>query len=211
MCIIGILLFSGCSNKQTPVEKMYEVLEKVVSTEKAFEDQQVPLVELEKKEKGIYDHIISLGMKEFEEITKLSNEASVIVGKRKKHMDIEQESIEASKAEFQTLSAIIEEVEEPLLKEKSLELYDIMMERYNIHNDLYQHYSNALKLDKGLYEMFKKEDLQLEQLENQISKINEEYAKVLEANEMFNEKTNQYNETKLSFYKEAGLEIKTKK
>ncbi|MFE8695353.1 YkyA family protein [Cytobacillus sp. FJAT-53684] len=208
--VIGMLLLSGCLNKQTPVEKIYDVLEKVVTSENGFEEQQEPLNELEKQEKEIYDKIIGLGMKEFDEIKKLSDEAIAIVDKRKEHIDKEQESIGASQKEFQAISPFIDEIEETASKEKAQELYDIMMQRYQLYDELYQYYSEGVLLDKELYTMFKKEDLELTELDAQITKINEVYAKILTANEKFNEKTKLYNETKLSFYKESGLKIDTK-
>ncbi|MEH7125509.1 YkyA family protein, partial [Bacillus sp. JJ1773] len=39
---------------------------------------------------------------------------------------------------------------------------------------------------------------------------NEAYGKIIDANKKFNEKTKQYNELKLSFYKESGLDVKMK-
>lgn len=207
---MGILLLSGCFNKLTPVEKIYNVLEKVVSTENVFKEQQEPLVELEQQEKEIYDKIISLGMKEFNEINRLSDQATAIVDKRRDHMNKEQQSIAASQKEFNKILPLINEIEESALKEKAEKLYDTMTERYKIHDELYQHYLEGVKLDKELYLMFKKEDLQLEQLDTQITKINEIYAKILEENEEFNKKTKEYNDAKLSFYKESGLKIETK-
>jgi len=208
--ILAAILLSGCINEQKPEEKVYDVLEKVVEKEKDFEKQQEPLVKLETREKQLYDKIINLGMKDFEEIKKLSDEASAIVVQRKEHMEKEQKSILASKKEFESLSPVIEEIESQKLKDRAKELQEIMMDRYKIHDTLYQDYSNALQLDKELYAMFKKEDLTLDQLENQISKINEMYEKILSSNKQFNEKTKEYNEAKLDFYKEAGLEINTK-
>ncbi|KOP83934.1 hypothetical protein AN957_10325 [Cytobacillus solani] len=207
---MGILLLSGCFNKLTPVEKIYNVLEKVVSTENVFKEQQEPLVELEQQEKEIYDKIISLGMKEVNEINRLSDQATAIVDKRRDHMNKEQQSIAASQKEFNKILPLINEIEESALKEKAEKLYDTMTERYKIHDELYQHYLEGVKLDKELYLMFKKEDLQLEQLDTQITKINEIYAKILEENEEFNKKTKEYNDAKLSFYKESGLKIETK-
>ncbi|KON90403.1 lipoprotein [Sporosarcina globispora] len=207
--MIGSIFLTGCMNNPEPEEKMYDVLENVVAKEKDFEKQQEPLVNLEKKEKELYDKIIDLGMKDFDEIKKLSDEASAIVEQRKNHMEKEQESIQASKKEFESLSPIIEEIENTKLNDKAKHLYKIMMDRYKIHDALYKDYSKALQLDKELYAMFKKEDLTLEQLEEQISKINEMYEKILASNKEFNEKTKEYNEAKLDFYKEAGLEINT--
>lgn len=208
--ILVSIFLTGCMNEQKPEEKIYDVLETVVEKEKDFEKQQEPLVKLEKREKELYDKIINLGMKDFEEIKKLSDEASAIVEQRKEHMEKEQKSIQASKKEFESLSPIIEEIESQKLKDKAKKLYKIMMDRYKIHDTLYEDYSKALQLDKELYVMFKKEDLTLEQLENQISEINEMYEKILSSNKQFNEKTKEYNEAKLDFYKEAGLDINTK-
>ncbi|RBP95062.1 putative cell-wall binding lipoprotein [Cytobacillus firmus] len=207
--IIGAFILTGCMNSPDPEEKIYDVLENVVAKEKDFEKQQEPLVKLEKREKELYDKIINLGMKDFKEIKKLSDEASSIVEQRVTHMEKEQESIQASKKEFETLSPTIEEIEDKKLKDKAKELYEIMMDRYKIHDTLYKDYSKATQLDKELYAMFKKEDLTLEQLEGQVSKINDMYEKILASNKQFNEKTKEYNEAKLNFYKEAGLEIKT--
>lgn len=189
---------------------MYDVLENVVSTENIFKEQQEPLVKLEKQEKEIYDKIISIGMKEFDEIIRLSDQAIDIVDKRKDHMNKEQESIAASQKEFNKVQQLINEIEEDALKEKAQNLFDTMTERYEIHDALYQKYLEGVKLDKELYLMFKNEDLQLEQLDDQITKINETYAEILKKNEDFNEKTKEYNESKLSFYKESGLKVDSK-
>lgn len=203
-----LVLLSGCMYGKSPVEEIYEVLEEVVVMEKGFEEQQDPLVELEKDEKELYDKIISLGMKEFDEIVKLSDEALAIVDQRKEHMSIEQESIQNSQKEFQKIESLIEELEDQKVKDQANLLYSTMMQRYEIHDQLFKEYSKGLEYDAELYNLFKKEDITIEVLEEQITKINETYGQVLEENEKFNEATKQYNEIKLEFYKAAGLEIK---
>ncbi|WNS77009.1 YkyA family protein [Bacillus sp. DTU_2020_1000418_1_SI_GHA_SEK_038] len=210
ICISAVMIISGCLSTSSPVEKIYDVLERVVASEEVFEKQQDPLVELEKKEKEIYDKIISLGMKEIEEVSILSNEAANIVDQRQEHMVKEKESIKASEKEFKSLESLIEEIDEPKLKGLSQDLFDCMMERYATHEEIFQHYSKAVQLDKDLYAMFKEESLQLIQLEDQINKINEAYGNIINANKKFNDKTKQYNELKLSFYKESGLDVKMK-
>ncbi len=202
-----ILIISGCVQKKTPIEKMYDVLEKVVSEEKVFEEQQEPLVSLEKKEKGIYDRIIGLGMKEYGQIVKLSDEAIASADKRKEHMEKETSSLKESEKEFGKAADIKEEFNDPALKKSADELYDIMMKRYQAHDVLYKEYSEAVKNDKDLYEMFKNKNLPLEDLEAQVTKINETYKKVFEANKNFNQLTEQYNDKKLAFYKQAGLKF----
>ncbi|MEQ2526027.1 hypothetical protein EKG37_09480 [Robertmurraya yapensis] len=210
LLIIGSTILSGCLNRTSTVDEMYEVLENVVTLEKDFEDQQEPLVELEREEKEIYSQIIALGMKEFDQIVSLSNEALTIVGKRQEFMQKEEDSIQASKKEFGKLKPLIGELEDENLKKKANELYDTMMERYESHDALFAKYTKGLGYDKELYEMFQNEELSIEQLEEQIAKINETYKIVLESNEQFNEHTKKYNEIKLDFYKAAGIEVDEK-
>jgi hypothetical protein len=210
LAFILLMVLSGCLNQQTTPEKMYEVMEKVVLAESVFEEQQDPLVLAEEKEKLIYDQIISLGMKEHDQIIKLADEALILVEERKTFMDSETESMEKSKTQFEKLSPFIEKLEEPSLKEDAKNLYDVMMERYKLHGELQQSYITAIQLDKDLYQMFKIKDLSLEQLENQINKINIIYKKIYRINEQFNINTEEYNKLKLAFYQKAGFKIEDK-
>jgi translation elongation factor EF-1beta len=209
--LAGVLSLAGCLDKQSPEEKMFEELEKVVSIEKVFEDQQDPLVELEKQEKQIYEQIISLGMKEYEQIVKLADEALEIADKRKEHIEKEKESIEESEEEFGNVSPIIEEIDDSDLKKQATELQSTMKERYKIHDELYQNYAQGLQYDKELYEMLKDKELSFEKLEEQINKVNKVYETVLKNNQEFNDKTDQYNKEKMAFYKKAGIEVNTDK
>ncbi|ULT58430.1 YkyA family protein [Neobacillus drentensis] len=203
-----IFILSGCAEKKTTIEKMYDVLENVVNKEKVFEEQQEPLVTLEKQEKEVYDQIIKQGMKEYDQIVKLSDEALALADKRKDRLDKETASLNESEQEFSKVTELKEQLEDPALKELANDLTTIMMKRYEAHRELYKQYSLALQYDKELYQMFKNKNLPLEDLEAQINKLNESYKKVYAANEQFNKYTEQYNETKLSFYKKAGLKTK---
>lgn len=205
----GVLSLTGCMDRQSPEEKMFEELEKVVSIEKVFEDQQDPLVELEKQEKKIYEQIISLGMKEYDQIVKLADEALQIADKRSEHIEKEKESIKESQKEFENVAGIIEEIEDPELKKQAKELQGTMKERYEIHDQLYINYKKGLQYDKELYEMLKDKELSFEKLEEQINKVNKVYETVLKNNQEFNDKTDQYNKEKMAFYKKAGIEVNT--
>ncbi|WP_010282831.1 YkyA family protein [Bacillus timonensis] len=197
----------GCMGGPSPEEQMYETLEKVVTLEKDFEKEQDPLVELEKKEKELYDEILTLGMKEFDQIVTLSNEALSIVADREKRIDNEHESIKASKKEFQKVESIITEIKEDSVKNEAKDLVSLMNQRYESYEELFASYNEAIEQDKTLYEMFQNKELTLDELEKQINLINETYEKVVAANETFNKLTDQYNKAKVSFYKNAGLEV----
>src|SRR5690606_34136918 len=171
-------MLSGCVSGPTPEEEIYETLEHVVSVEKDFEKQQDPLVDLEKKEKEIYDQLISLSMNDYDKIVNLADEALSIVDEREEHLQNEKESINKSKEEVEKVDSIIKEIKDADLKQEVSDLINVMEERYTSYDKLFESYSNALQLDRSLYEMFKNKDLTLEELEDQINKINDMYEQV---------------------------------
>jgi DNA repair exonuclease SbcCD ATPase subunit len=204
--VISFLL-TGCVSKEQTTERMYQALENVVEAEKAFEEQQEPLVELEKQEKEIYNQIMALGMKRHDEIVKLSDEALSIIDKRREHLQKEIESINASKTEFKNAEEIRNEIDNSEQKKKATELLEIMSNRYKVHNKLAKEYSTGLDNDKELYQMLKNESISYEKLEDHVTNLNTIYQKVYDANEEFNELTAQYNRKKIEFYEEAGLKL----
>ncbi|MFC3884273.1 YkyA family protein [Bacillus songklensis] len=201
------LVFSACSNSSSPQIDIYKSLEQIVAAEKTFSKQQQPLVDLEKQEKEKYDQIISLGMKEQEQIRKLSNDALDIVGKREKRIQQEKKSMDESKKKFQEAVELIDSLDEEEHKKEAESLIKLMNKRYTSYDKLHDHYEKAVQLDRELYQMFKKEDVALDELEKQIASINATYDQILKANEEFNNLTKQYNEAKAAFYKKAGLEV----
>lgn len=207
--LISILL-TGCFGQKTPEENIYEILENVAGAEEIFERQQDPIVDLERKEKELYNAIISLGMKDYDQIVTLSDEAIENIAKRTELMKNEQNSIKASEQEFEKIVPLISKVDDPDLKKKANELAEVMNKRYDMHDELSEFYLQGLKFDKELYEMFKDKDISMEQLEKQVNRLNETYGQLMDVNEQFNQFTKSYNETKLSFYKQAGLYVNTK-
>jgi hypothetical protein len=59
--------------------------------------------------------------------------------------------------------------------------------------------------------MLKEESILYDKLEAHVADLNTTYQKVLEANEEFNDLTAQYNEKKLEYYKQAGLNLEEEK
>jgi hypothetical protein len=202
-----VFVVTGCLNKEPSPEKLYQVLEKVVEAEKEFEEQQKPLFQLEQQEKEIYNQIMTLGMKKHDEIVRLSDEALSIVQERRELLLKEVNSINASKNEFKKAADLKEKIKETELKKTADDLFKIMDERYRIHSQLSKEYFTALDDDKELYLILKNENISYDKLEAHVTKLNATYKKVYEANEKFNELTEQYNDKKLVFYKKAGLNL----
>ncbi|MCA1029894.1 YkyA family protein [Bacillus timonensis] len=210
MLLLLIALLTACNNGPTPQDEIYNTLENVVTKEEQFEAQQDPLVQLEQQEKEIYDQIITLGMKEFDQIVTLSKQAISLVEEREALVKLENESIQASKKEFDNVHASVEKLENDTLKKEANDLVSLMNSRYESYEKLYTLYTEAIALDKQLYQMFQKEDLSIDELEEQINKINESYTNVMTENDTFNKLTENYNKAKMAFYKNAGLEVEYK-
>lgn len=202
-----MILLSGCVNGESPEQEIFETLEKVVELEASFEEQQEPLLELEREESEIYEEILSLGMKEFDQIVKLSQEGLVLVEQKETAIQNEKKSIEEAREQFEEVKASIEKLEDEDLKEEAQSLYQLMEQRYEAYMVLWDHYMAAIGIEKDLYDLFQTEDLTLEQLQLQINNLNERYDKINEANESFNSFTEQYNEAKINFYQKAGLNV----
>ena len=208
--VIAFLVLSiavACNKGPSPEEELFTILEKVVVLEEPFQEQQAPLVELEQKETKIYDQIISLGMKEFDQIVSLSEEALSILEERESRIEKEYESIQASKKQFGLVKNSIDNIGDLELKEEANRLFNIMNNRYSAYEELYNSYTESLELDRQLYEMFQNENLTIDELEEQIKKSNESYDEIIQANDQFNTYTEQYNEAKVAFYKNADLDV----
>src|SRR5690625_5025946 len=197
---------TACNSGSTE-EKIHGHLEGAVAIEADFEKHQAEITDLEKKEQELYSEIIDLGAEEFDEIKKASQQATAIIDERSEKIGLEQESIKASQDEFEKTDQLIDKLEEDKAQEKGKEMYDMMMDRYKSYDNLYEAYTESLKLEKELYTMLQKKDVEQDDLTNHITKINDSYEKVLEINKSFNKETIKYNELKKEFYDVADIKV----
>jgi hypothetical protein len=207
ICASICVVLAGCQS--TPEEKIYHILEETVSKEKGFQSQQAPLADLESEETHIFEQMMDLGMKEYEKVVKLSDKALINIKDRKERMKKEQESMLSSQKEFMKIKTEMNEIKNKKLQQEAIELYNLMVNRYKSHEKLYSAYNAGLAADNKLYELLKKKNVQLNELEQQIQSTNKLFSEVMKANKDFNKETKNYNENKLKFYKDAGIESKS--
>jgi rubrerythrin len=207
---VAVFVLMGCVGGNSPQENIYKVLEETVAKEKNYVEVQKPLQGLEEKEKEIYGKIMNLGMKEFNKIVKLSDDALKNISERKEYIEKERKAMKEAKEKFSDLDDYISKLEDEKLKDEAGKLEKTMKDRYQIHEELTNSYLDALSLDKELYELFKKKELTMEELEEQITSINEAYEKTITLNKEYNTRTEQFNELKQGFYSHAGIETEDK-
>ncbi|MDY0406018.1 YkyA family protein [Virgibacillus sp. 179-BFC.A HS] len=202
----GAILFILSACGQSAEEKIYNHLEEAVTLEGDFAKTQGEITKLEDAENKIYDQIIELGMDDFDQIQKLSNEAMDNIAKRSEKLDVEQKSVHDSKTEFVKTKELISKLEKKP-RSKADKMYDIMMKRYDAYDRLHKAYTESLKQEKQLYRVLQEKDSKQEGLTKQISKLNGSYEKVIAANKDFNKYTNAYNKAKKDFYKQTDLNV----
>jgi uncharacterized protein YsxB (DUF464 family) len=203
----AIFILMGCIGGDSPEENIYNVLEETVAKEEQYVEVQKPIQGLEKKEKEIYSEIMNLGMKEFDKIVKLSDDALKNISERTNYIEKERKAMKEAKETFSDLNGFITELDDKKLKDEAGKLEDTMKDRYKLHKELTDSYLDALSKDKKLYELFKNKELTMEEMEKQITSINEAYEKTIELNKEFNTSTEQYNNLKQGFYSTAGIEV----
>lgn len=202
--ILILILVVGCT-KVNPAEDIYHHLEKAVSLEAAFEQQQEPLSKAENDEYELYDQI--LGLADLEEIKVLAAKAEELAVSRKSMIETERDSIDEAFQEFSQITPIIETIENEELLKIANELVAIMDKRYKTYMELYNEYKIAIDLDLELYQLIQKEDLTIDELEAQHEKVNSSYEMVNGFKDQFNQYTIQYNDLKRNFYDLADLEV----
>lgn len=202
--ILILILVVGCT-KVNPAEDIYHHLEKAVSLEAAFEQQQEPLSKAENDEYELYDQI--LGLADLEEIKVLAVKAEELAVSRKSMIETERDSIDEAFQEFSQITPIIETIENEELLKIANELVAIMDKRYQTYMELYNEYKIAIDLDLELYKLIQKEDLTIDELEAQHEKVNSSYEMVNGFKDQFNQYTIQYNDLKRNFYDLADLEV----
>ncbi|WHX27025.1 YkyA family protein [Virgibacillus halodenitrificans] len=204
--VICLILLASCSGKSTE-EKIHGQLEEAVNKEEVFEEQQEPITDLEKKEQELYNQIIDLSMDDFDKIKNLSEKAISVINERSDKIATEKESMESSKEEFKKAEELIGKLEDSKLKKKGQELVEVMNNRYDAYSKLNKAYNTSLKLEKEMYKMLQKEDVEQQELTKKIEKINQSYEKVLNYNKKFNEYTVEYNAIKKDFYELAEMNV----
>lgn len=203
--LFSVFVMTGCLNSSSPEEKIVKILNKTDEKESSFTDNQEPINKLEKKDKELYEKIIKLGMKEYDQIVELSDEALKNIDEREELINKEQESIQASEKQFSKIEGKSEKIEDQQVKKEADKVEKTMNERYSAYEELYKAYQQSLTNDRELYELFKKEDLKMDALQIQVDKINTSYKKVVKANQKFNDLTERYKQERESFYESAGI------
>src|SRR5699024_9904265 len=142
--LITMIFLSGCS--ESVEESIYNNLEETIEIESSEASEKIS--RLEKKDKEILDTIISL------------NEAEL--DKRKKQKKKEKKKYKKKKKKLEKSEKQINKLEEETEKELGLEMYEVMMNRYDTYDKLSDIYDKAIEEKIDFYNLMKEEDVKEE-------------------------------------------------
>lgn len=206
--IVPVLFLGGCNNAQANKERIYNFLEEVVALEEEFANVQQPFGELEANESQIYAQMVEEPASNKEEIDQLAIQGLELINQKKEMLEKERESILQSKKKFEEIDKLIKKTKDEKVQKKLENLQAIMENRYNQYEQLYTLYTEVFTLENNLYQLFINGDTTIEKLENAIKLINDQYTKIQESNDLFNDWTRKYNDEKLVLYNELEIEVK---
>lgn len=206
IAVLFMVLLVACSDDYNAAEDMYPHLEKSVELEGSFKSAQQELVTLEEQENKLYSELIEINMNELEKVKEIADQAISNAEERLSLLEQEMESIKASKEEFDLINEYIEKLDDQS-KEVANSMVEMMNNRFQAFENLYELYKTSVEEDIKLYELLIDEDLNKEQLDEQVNVVNESYAKIKEAQQLFNQYTNEFNDLKRDFYDASGLEV----
>ncbi len=198
--LIPFFIFLTACNEEDPLEKIHQHLEETVQIEKGFEENQERVFELEQKDEELYKEIIGLDSDKMEQVKELSEEAIKLLDERLDYVKLERTSLEESRVEFEKIEPLMEKMKDQDQKRHIEKMYQTMMDRYDAYEEVYEEYSNSIRLTKELYTKFQEETFKDSEVYSIIENVNESYDEVLKANESFNNETALYNSLKQEYY-----------
>jgi peptidoglycan hydrolase CwlO-like protein len=198
--LMAVLLLLGSCDELAVEQDVLSTLKKIATYEHNAVDQQKKLNELEQKQNKLYDQIMSYGMKQFTKVEQLSKESLELIKERDKHIEKEHKAIQSAKREINAIKKKISQLHDGNIRRQATRLVDIEKKRYETYDDLYLHYKEMLSLEKDLYILLQNRHTTPEQLQRHIEHVNEQYKKLIGANQQFNEDTETYNKEMKRLY-----------
>lgn len=194
------LLLSACSLGVSTEEQLSETLSNVFEEEQGYRDAQQQLNELEKTEQEMFNSVMSLTQKQKEEVALKTEELKASLAERLALLNEENESIKNARASLASFDQIVEETKKEEMKTSLNELRALLDERYQAHEVVSAEYQKLTDLQTQLYDMLITEDTQQVDLQEQVSKVNEQNEIVQSVINSFNEKTKIVNEKKTTVF-----------
>ncbi|PFY28693.1 hypothetical protein COL48_28620 [Bacillus toyonensis] len=205
--VLSVTLLSGCLG-QKPEEKLYVAFESATKQEKTMFEDTKKLAELEKQGQELYTQITIEGKENNQVVKEKLDQAIANINDRKKVLEKEKATLENAQNEVKSVDKYIKKLEDKKLQEQAEKVQDMYKNRAESFNKLHDDYKKSLQLEQELYKMLQAKDEKLKSINEKVKMLNQSYEQILSNKDRFNKYTNEYNQKKLAFYKQANIKIK---
>ncbi|MGX5677795.1 YkyA family protein [Bacillus toyonensis] len=205
--VLSVTLLSGCLGAK-PEEKLYVAFESATKQEKTLSEDTKKLATLEKQGLELYNQITLEGKENNQVVKEKLDQAVTNIHDRKKVLEKEKATLENAQNEVKSVDNYIKKLEDKKLQEQAEKVQDIYINRADSFKKLYDNYGKSIQLEQELYKMLQAKDEKIKSINEKVKMLNQSYEQILSNKDKFNTYTNEYNQKKLDFYKQANIKIK---
>ncbi|PEO53575.1 hypothetical protein COI41_31065 [Bacillus toyonensis] len=205
--VLSVTLLSGCLGAK-PEEKLYEAFESATTKEITLSVNTNKLATLEEQGLELYNQITLEGKENNQVVKEKIDQAVTNIHDRKKVLEKEKATLENAQNEVKSVDKYIKRLEDKKLQEQAEKVQDMYKKRAESFKKLHDDYGKSLQLEQELYNMLQTKDEKLKSIHEKVKMLNQSYEQILSNKDRFNTYTNEYNQKKLAFYKQANIKIK---
>ncbi|MGG0516465.1 YkyA family protein [Bacillus pseudomycoides] len=205
--VLSVTLLSGCLG-QKPEANLYVAFENAAKQEKTMYEDTKKLAELEKQGQELYTQITLEGKENNQVVKEKLDQAVTNINDREKVLEKEKATLENAQNEVKSVDKYIKKLEDKKLQEQAEKVQDMYKNRAESFKKLHDDYKNSLQLEQELYKMLQAKDEKLKSIQEKVKTVNQSYEQIHSDQDRFNTYTNEYNQNKLAFYKQANINIK---
>ncbi|MEN6662072.1 YkyA family protein [Bacillus sp. GL1(2024)] len=205
--VLSVTLLSGCLG-QKPEANLYVAFESAAKQEKTIFEDTKKLAALETQGQELYTQITIEGKENNQVVKEKLDQAVTNIHDRKKILEKEKNALDNAQKEVKSVDNYIKKLEDKKLQEQAKEVQDMYRNRTDSFKKLYESYKKSLQLEEELYKMLQAKDEKLKSIHEKVTMLNQSYEQILSNKDRFNKYTNEYNQKKLAFYKQANIKIK---
>ncbi|UHA74816.1 YkyA family protein [Paenibacillus sp. 481] len=203
LLLVVAVVLTGCGTSATT--KIFNAFEQAATAEAAVTTTMASLQSLEQHDEQQYSSIINEGVKSNQNVQTLIASATEGLAKRKLAMDEVKVQIDEARQKLGELDGTLSDLEDAKLKEQATAAYQAYVKRYDTFQTLHKHYGEMLEREQKLYEQLKSPDTKLKNINASVSERNASFRQVEQLKTEFNEYSTQFNTSKQTFYKAAGI------
>ncbi|HDR7850067.1 TPA: YkyA family protein [Bacillus toyonensis] len=205
--VLSVTLLSGCLGAK-PEEKLYEAFESATKKEITLSVNTNKLATLEEQGLELYNQITLEGKENNQVVKEKIDQAVTNIHDRKKVLEKEKATLDNAQNEVKSVDKYIKRLEDKKLQEQAEKVQDMYKKRAESFKKLHDDYGKSLQLEQELYNMLQTKDEKLKSIHEKVKMLNQSYEQILSNKDRFNTYTNEYNQKKLAFYKQANIKIK---